>query len=421
MKQIFRDAINHALAKLGFPFLTPHPKRTGSEIGYFQTNISDVDLYEMYKRNQIAHNVIFNVALDVFRPGFECTTPEGEVKKEFNAKVQGIYEHFVHQPLFKTYLLSRLYGSSGMLIGFNDLGRFDSIAEPKSKISYAFSIPSNWVMGRVAKVDSNGYAIIPEELSYYELKYLQTGASKIDASRIIHLQPASIENNFEGESALFCIFDVLTILKNIDWSTGQAMFRHGAGLTTIVAGEGADQAQLDAIDEVVSEINAKTVLTLPPGCKKETDRPGALDPKSYYDVIIAEIAGGSGIPTSILVGAQAGSVQASAKDRNDYGDLIAGIQLSDLDRPLKEILELFQNSGQLPDDEFKIKWSPASAFVIDEARGNLYNARAEHEQAKVEEKKVQIELLDCEKKKKALEYKKQKREEEEGVNAAETT
>lgn len=412
MKRIFRDAINSALLKLGFPFLTPHPTKTGREIGYFQTSITDADMYAMFKRNQIAHNVIFNVALDVFRPGFECKTLDGEENKVFDSVVQEIYEQYIHQPLFKTYLQSRLYGSAGLLIGFNDLGRFDSVAEQKSKISYLFSIPSDWIMGRIAKTDINGFCIIPEELSYYELKYLKTGASKIDASRIVHLQPASIENNFEGESALFCIFDVLTVLKNIDWSTGQAMFRHGAGLTTIVAGEGSDQAQLDAIDEVVSEINAKTVLTLPPGCKKETDRPGALDPKSYYDVIVAEIAGGSGIPVSILVGAQAGSVQASAKDRNDYGDLIAGIQISDLDNTLKAILKLFQKSGQLPDDEFSIKWNEASTFVIDAARGNLYNARAEHEQAKVKEKIVQVELLDCEKKTKVLEYNKQKREEE---------
>ena len=410
--RLFHDAINSALVKLGFPFLTPHPTKTGREIGYFQTTISDSDMYEMYKRNQIAHNVIFNVALDVFRPGFTCTTPEGEENKKFDTEVQKIYERYIHQPMFRCYLQARLYGSAGMLIGFDDLGRFDSSAEQKSRISYMFAIPPSWVLGRVAETDANGYELIPQELSHYELKYLRTGSSKIDATRILHLQPASIEDNFEGESALYSIFDVLTVLKNIDWSTGQAMFRHGAGLTTIVAGEGSNQAQLDAIDEVVTEINAKTVLTLPPGCKKETDRPGALDPKSYYDVIIAEIAGGSGIPVSILIGAQAGSVQASAKDRNDYGDLIAGIQVSDIDKPLKDLLKLFQKSGQLPADEFEITWNETSTFVIDAARGNLYNARAAHEEAKVEEKKVQIKLLDCEQKQKVLEYKKQKHEEE---------
>lgn len=412
MKRIFRDAINSALVKLGFPFLTPHPTKTGQEIGYFQTTISDSDLYAMYKRNQIAHNVVFNTALDVFRPGFECTTLEGKENRDFNAKVQKIYERYIHHPLFRGYLQARLYGAAGLLIGFDDLGRFDVAAEAKSRISYTYAIPSDWTMGRVAETDVNGYELIPRKLSYYELKYLKTGASKIDATRILHLQPASIEDDFEGESSLHCIFDVLTVLKNIDWSTGQAMFRHGAGLTTIVAGEGSNQAQIDAIDEATSEINAKTVLTLPPGCKKETDRPGALDPKSYYDVIVAEIAGGSGIPVSILIGAQAGSVQASAKDRKDYGDLIGSIQRSDIEEGLKELLILFQKSGQLPNDEFAIKWNEPSTFVMDEARGNLYNARAAHEEAKVEEKKVQVKLLDCEEKQKMLEYKKLKREEE---------
>ncbi|MGB7532906.1 MAG: hypothetical protein WA977_08025, partial [Halobacteriota archaeon] len=57
--------------------------------------------------------------------------------------------------------------------------------------------------------------------------------------------------------------------------------------------------QIDAIDAAVSEINVKTVLILPPGCTKETDRPGALDPEKYYNVITAQIAGGSNIPISI--------------------------------------------------------------------------------------------------------------------------
>lgn len=422
MKKFFHDAINSALTSLGFPFLTPHPTRTGKEIGYFQKTIGDSDLYEMYKRNEIAHNVIFNVALDVFRTGFECKTLEGEKNITFDALVQQIYEEYIHQPMFNCYLQARLYGAAGMLIGFDDLERFDTQVVSESKISYLFAIPHKWIEYTVAAVDANGYIIIPRELASYVLQYLRTATTVIHASRIVHIQPASIEDDgFEGESALYCIFDVLTVLKNIDWSTGQAMFRHGAGLTTIVAGDGANQEQIDAIDEIVSEINAKTVLTLPPGCKRETDRPGALDPKSYFDVIIAEIAGGSGIPLSILIGAQAGSVQASAKDRKDYGDLIAGIQLSCLTDPLMRILKSFQASGQLPEEEFKIVWNEPSTFVMDEARGNLYNARAAHEEAKVEEKKKQVELLDCEKKKKTLEYIKEKRAEEETENEAGTT
>jgi hypothetical protein len=51
MHRLFRDALNSALQKLGFPWLTPHPTKTSREIGYFQKSITPNDLYELYKRN----------------------------------------------------------------------------------------------------------------------------------------------------------------------------------------------------------------------------------------------------------------------------------------------------------------------------------------------------------------------------------
>jgi hypothetical protein len=171
------------------------------------------------------------------------------------------------------------------------------------------------------------------------------------------------------------------------------MFRHGAGLTTIIAGVGASQAQIDAIDEAVTEINVKTVLILPPGCTKETDRPGALDPEKYYNVVTAQIAGGSNIPISILMGAQAGAVEASTKDRKDYADFLSAIQANDLTPPLTAVIKRFQASKQLPNNDFVIQWNSPSIFIIDIARGKLYEARAEHEEAKAEERKVQTQLL----------------------------
>ncbi len=53
MKHFIRDALNSALQKLVFPWLTPHPTKTSGEVGYFQVNISNADLYGMYKRNQL--------------------------------------------------------------------------------------------------------------------------------------------------------------------------------------------------------------------------------------------------------------------------------------------------------------------------------------------------------------------------------
>ena len=344
----------------------------------------------MYKRNQLAHNIVFNVAADVFSSGFKCVTLEKEENGTFDSKVQQIYLKYVAESLFQCYLQARLYGSAGLLIGYDDLKKLDRPTKLEDKISYIVRIPHKWIIDKAPVKDQQGYTVLPLELAYYELRYLQTTSSKIDASRLVHLQPASIEDDFNGESSLFCIFDVLTILKNLDWSTGQAMFRHGAGLTTIIAGDGANQEQIDAIDEVVSEINVKTVLTLPPGCKKETDRPGALDPEKYYNVITAQIAGGSNIPLSIILGAQAGSIQASAKDRKDYGDFLFAIQNNEITPALTKLIKRFQVSKQLPDDDFLIEWNNPSTFVIDVARGKLYEARADHEQAKADLAKAEL-------------------------------
>ena len=275
MKHFIRDALNAALQKLVFPWLTPHPTKTSGEVGYFQVNISNADLYEMYKRNQLAHNIVFDVAYDVLSGGFTVTDSNGEENKQLNAPTQELYASTIHQPLLKAILYARLYGSGGILLGYRDTGGFEKVANTRDKIDYLFSIPNKWIQERVAEKDNAGNTVIPPKLAKY---VLSNPSVNIDASRIVHLQPLSIEENLDGESCLHSIFDVLTVLKNMDWSTGQAMFWHGAGLTTIVAGEGSNQAQIDAIDEAVSEINAKTVLVLPLGCEIQTHQPGALDP-----------------------------------------------------------------------------------------------------------------------------------------------
>ena len=48
MHRLVRDALNTALQKLGFPWLTPYPTKTSREIGYFQKSITDNDPSYLY-------------------------------------------------------------------------------------------------------------------------------------------------------------------------------------------------------------------------------------------------------------------------------------------------------------------------------------------------------------------------------------
>jgi hypothetical protein len=82
-------------------------------------------------------------------------TPEGEENKEFDAKVQLLYRSLIPRPLVKTYMLSRLYGSAGMLLGYRDANGFDKPANPTDKIGYLFAIPHKWINARVGETDSS--------------------------------------------------------------------------------------------------------------------------------------------------------------------------------------------------------------------------------------------------------------------------
>jgi len=149
MKHIFRDALNAALQKLGFPWLTPHPTKTTKELGYFQKTISQNDLYEMYKRNQLAHNIVFNVAVDALNASFTVKMPDGEEAKELNAEIHSLYATAIFAPLLRCHTYARLYGSAGLLIGYRDARRFEESADQRDKIEYLFALPPKWVNQKV--------------------------------------------------------------------------------------------------------------------------------------------------------------------------------------------------------------------------------------------------------------------------------
>jgi hypothetical protein len=137
MHRLVRDALNTALQKLGFPWLTPHPTKTSREVGYFQKAITSNDLYELYKRNQMAHSIVFDVAYDALAAGFNITDLDGELNKELDQQVKKVYTERIHLPLLKTYVRARLYGSAGLLLGYSDVSGFDRAACTDLAAAYA--------------------------------------------------------------------------------------------------------------------------------------------------------------------------------------------------------------------------------------------------------------------------------------------
>jgi len=379
MKNLLRDAAS----LLGFPWSKPAaPTARSTTSSGFVDTVTDADLEGMFNRNQAAHAVVADVATDAMT-SFTCIDSKGEKLEKFNGEVQTIFAKFVSKPLTRSLIFTRLYGHCGLLIGYEDGRGLEKSIKGSPKVQYLQAIPKPWINDIVLKKDKEGGLLLPPELDRYTISISHT-QQNIDASRITHLRiPSLKEESLEGESVLLCIHDDLTSMKSMTWGFGQAAWRHGGGLTAFVAPDSTDpQAQIDAIDELVTDINAMTVLTLPYGSQMLTEKGTGLSPKEYFDVCLQAISIGSRIPVSILRGSVAGSLTASEKDRKDYFELLDNIQKELLTPALMDILQRFQLSGQLPQQEFLIKWDRTPIWMLEEQKGKLFVAQTELAEAK---------------------------------------
>ena len=378
-KRFFRDAIEETLSFLRFPFLTPRQPVGGAASGTFQAIIRDSDREVMLARNQIAHAIIVDVASDALS-SFSCVSPvSGEKLPDFDPLVQKLFLEKVRVPLFRALVFLRLHGYCGLLVGFRDHEDFALPAPLSAKIDYLQPIPKSMVNKLVlARDPRTDQVLLPPELLSYELK----DGSFIHSSRLIHLYNFSLDvSSLEGISVLDPIFDVLTVLKSLDWSFGQIAWRQGAGLTVFTAPEGASQTYIDAIDSVVADINAKSVFTLPYGVSVQTFSPTFINPAQFYPVFLNQVAAGSRVPVSILIGSQAGTLTASEKDRSDYFELLRSIQRLFIEPALYRIVHLLQASGQLPKVDFELKFERPSFVFLEEAQADYQRALAEHRRA----------------------------------------
>lgn len=380
--KIIKDA---AAELLGFPWSKPaEPSARSTTTSGFVGKITAADLKEMYQRNQAAHAVVSDVAADAMVL-FTCTDAQGEELESFNAAVQIIFQKFIQNPLIQALKFTRRDGNCGILVGYADGDVMKNELSGIPKVTYLQPIPKSWTNEIVPRKDKDGNLVLPLKLDHYNI-HIGTSQQEIHGSRIVHLRNSSLEEeSLEGESSLICIYDDLTVLKSMTWGTGQAMWRHGGGLTVFIAPDSEDpQAQIDAIDGVTTDINAMTVLTMPPGTEVITGSPGALNPAEYFETCLQMISIGSRIPVSILRGSVAGSLTSSEKDRKDYFELLDNIQKEILTPALMDILKRFQASGQLPDQEFLIEWERTPIWEKEEQQSKLLVAQTELTEAKTE-------------------------------------
>jgi len=342
------------------------PEPTGAGWGArFGEYIDDQGREFASHREPVGVRVTSHVATDVFDNWFKVEDIKGaEGDKDLDSKVQAVLEQFkVRQQLIRACDFERTYGTSVIVVGYNDVSdatklRTPVTGSPQIIQLYAYSKQR---MTEIFKVTDTADPRLGQPKIYkinqnlgFDILYNWT--------RIVHCATRLREHPFFGVSSLDPIWDDMTVYRNIRWGAGQTMFRVGGGFPVIkLSGTPAEVSAWEK-EGRFRNLHQRTYMVM--GLTEEFEFAGAkgsaLNPKEYIESSVESISIGSSIPKVQLRGAQAGSLSGSETNLKEYYSFISSLQTLWND-VVKDIINRFIESKQIDTTAtgYKITWNPS--------------------------------------------------------------
>jgi hypothetical protein len=234
-----------------------------------------------------------------------------------------------------------LYGNTLVVGSYDDITKL-SVLETER--------PQSTTLMQLEVYPKMNYSVFSKETNQESLRYgLPLIYQVSDGSRTFRVHWTRCFEHV-GISILDLIWDDLTCGRNIRWGVGQWVYRTGGGFAVIkfpkeIAGVPTTKEKLSAWanSKEWSNITHRTSICILDGM--EFDFKGALgaalNPEPFFDTNTKQIAKATGIPKSILEGAEAGALTGSEKNDQQYYKKISGEQseLDDLNRWVIDQLE----------------------------------------------------------------------------------
>jgi len=314
------------------------------------------------KREPVANRVVFTVAHDIFDKGFKIEEIAEKPDRNWSRDVAKVLDGLnAKAALTQAVIFERLFGWSIIALTYVDRGEDISkpVIGPKEiREILPYSVLQVSVQTNDEDKDKkSGRFGLP---IYYTVKQGTVAQQvKLHYSRAIHCATRLLEHPFKGMSVLEPIYDDLTVWRNERWGLGQTMFRYGSGFPDIMVA-GAKKKDLDDLEASQQFANLQARTYFMHGDNTTLEFKGlagrALDPEPYTTPVIESLSCGTGIPTAILRGAQAGALTGSEVNEREYFKFISAQQT--LYEPMIwELIDKLMETGQIrPVDDYKVVW-----------------------------------------------------------------
>lgn len=332
----------------------------------FSINVGNEDLLYLYNRCDIAGTAVDTPARDVWSKGFKI-----KVIDEKGGEIQGsrlekeIYrlnkEHKILAAFEEAHRYNRLFGLGVVVMGLAD-GK--EIREPVSKAQSLSFVRAFSDM----EIDKINFDRIREsehfgKIETYDISIAGDTQTKFSAhrDRAIHVMEKSIGKSARGISILKRPFDLFQIVKNTDWSAGEAYYQNASPLF-VLTWEGEEVPPKDEKEQMktdIEDLHAKKRIIMPAAYKLEAIQgSGQLpDPGNVWGPLIKRIAGAVNIPEQILLGTSAGALASGETNLQGYYKDIAAVQVTFAEPLIIDFYTRLQRWGVLPEGKFEIEWA----------------------------------------------------------------
>jgi phage-related protein (TIGR01555 family) len=330
----------------------------------FGEGITDDNRRFAADREPVAGFLIFGLASDVVEKWFkvndsDTTEADPELDKAVQKELRRLKFKNALQQLIE---FERLYGKALLVGGFADAKSIRDLRNDKAQ---------NAQLLQVVSYPRYQFTVSERDSDPTSLRYGLPTIYKVNMARSQDLKESSnsqynteihwsrcfeAQTRTNGNSILDLIWDDLTCGRNIRWGVGQWVYRVGGGFAVIkfpkeTMGKPTSKTQLQdwANSKEWSNITHRTyiaILNEVMDFKFEGAQGATLNPEPFFDTNTKQIAKATGIPKSILEGAEAGALTGSEKNDQQYYKKISGIQ-SDFEDAIRWVIDLLVSGGQI--------------------------------------------------------------------------
>jgi len=327
----------------------------------FGMPLNEADLLFAVRREPVANRMVFKVAHDIFDKGFVIEEIAEKPDPNWTREVSKVLDALnAKAMLTQMVVYERLFGWAIIALTFVDYGKdvsapVQDAKEIRELLPYSSLQCTVQSSDEEKKTDSPRFGLPV----FYRLNRSGAGQVKLHFTRAIHCATRLLDHPYKGMSVLEPVYDDSTVWRNERWGLGQTLFRYGSGFPDVTV-KGANKKKLDDLEnsQQFKNLNARTHFLHDENTVLEFKGLAgkAMNPEPYCTPIIESLSCGSGIPTAILRGAQAGALTGSEVNEREYFGFISDQQTL-YEPAIWELIDRLMDTGQIRRvEDYRVVW-----------------------------------------------------------------